>query len=133
MTPPKKLSAPAAQTVALKGLTLTAKTPRQKKERKERLSPQERAKVRATKLSDRLNKQIAKFHERERKTQARITAASERFTARAHKTQARIKALLDFAAIDPTIAKKEKARVAAMKRAEKLEEKLMELRKVIES
>ena len=46
---------------------------------------------------------------------------------------ARIQALEAFAAIDPQVAKKERAKEAATKRAAKLEAKLAELRKVIES
>lgn len=127
MTPPKKLSAPAAQTVNLK---LTAKTPRAKKVR---ATPQERAQKRAQQMRERIVKMSVRFTDWKAKVLARITAAEDRLATRTDRLATRATKLEKFAATDPMEAKKARAKEAAAKRAAKLELKLAELRKVIES
>lgn len=128
MTPPKKLSAPKAQTVNLK---IKARgTKREPVDRRQKAM--DRADELETKLDakrllhkNRLDAFTQKCNERIAKMSRRFLHLEDRLVQRAIK-------LRQFAAIDPQVARQEKARAAAVKRAEKLQAKLNELQRVID-
>lgn len=122
MTPPKKLSAPKAQTVKLN---------LKPSKNAERATPQERAKERATKLRARMAALITRFEARERKVKASLEKTRLHVLLVVEKLGKRVDALDQIASVDPAKLAAERKIVAARKRAEKLEQQLAELNKII--